>query len=70
MLSPAIRRMPRLAIRTMARACDQKADKSAQEAGKKDCCKKDAKSKDSAKKDCCKKDAKDKQQDCCKKQKK
>ena len=52
------------------KACDQKADKSAQEASKKDCCKKDAKSKDSAKKDCCKKDAKDKQQDCCKKQKK
>ena len=37
------------------KACDQKADKSAQEAGKKGCCKKDAK---------------DKQQYCCKKQKK
>ena len=62
--------MLRLAIRKTARSCDKKVDKPAQEAGKKDCCKKDAKSKDSAKQDCCKKDAKDKQQDCCKKQKK
>jgi|GEM_PF-328878 len=47
------------------KACDKKVDKPAQEAGKKDCCKKDAKSKDSAKQDCCKKDAKDKQQVPC-----
>ena len=39
-----------------SKACDKKADKPAQEADKKDCCKED--------------DAKDKQQDCCKKQKK